>query len=105
MSFNIEFQLQPDQPKPGENMSLYANVTLFEDTRCEGYELLIKFKHPNGHVQEETRHCEALDPHNGKWHALVESFNPNETGTYSTEVTVVVDHDIKASAHHTIHIE
>jgi hypothetical protein len=104
MSFNIEFQLQPEQPKPGENMSLYANVTLFEDTRCEAYELLIKFKHPNGTVQEETRHCEGLDPHTGKWHALVESFNPNEAGTYTAELTVVVNNDIKASAHHSIHI-
>jgi hypothetical protein len=105
MSFNIEFQLQPDQPKPGEKMSLYATVTLFEDTRCDAYELMIKFKHPNGTVQEETRHCEGLDPHNGKWHALIESFNPDEAGTYTAELTVLVNHNIKASAHHSIHIE
>jgi hypothetical protein len=67
MSFSIEFQLQPDQPKPGEKMSLHTIVTLSEDTRCEAYELLIKFKHPNGTVQEETRHCEGLDPRTGKW--------------------------------------
>jgi hypothetical protein len=104
MSFNIEFQLQPEQPKPGENLSLFANVTLFEETRCNEYELMIKFTHPNGTVQQETRHCEGLDPHTGKWHALVESFNPNEEGAYTAELTVLVDHNIKASAHHSIHI-
>jgi hypothetical protein len=105
MPFNIDFRLEPDQPKPGEKMSLYANVTLFDDTRCGEYELMINFRHPNGNVQHETRRCEGLDPHTGKWHALVESFNPDEVGTYNAEVTVVVDNDIKASAHHSIHIE
>jgi hypothetical protein len=86
-------------------MSLFANVTLFEDTRCDTYELIVKFKHPNGTVQEETRRCEGLEPNTGKWHALFESFNPNEVGTYTAELTVVVNNDIKASAHHSIHLE
>jgi hypothetical protein len=104
VSFNIEFKLEPQQPRPGENMSLFANVTLFEDTRCDAYELMVRFTHPNGTVQTDTRHCEGLDPGSGKWHALVESFNPDETGTYQTELTVLVNHDIKASAHHNFHI-
>ena len=103
MSFNIEFRLEPDQPKTGENMSLFANVTPFPDTKCDSYELMINFTHPNGTVQHETRHCDGLDS-TGRWHALVESFNPDEAGTYKAEVTVVVDHDIKASAHFTVHL-
>jgi hypothetical protein len=37
--------------------------------------------------------------------ALIESFNPDESDTYTAELTVLVNHEIKASAHHSIHIE
>jgi hypothetical protein len=105
MSFHIEFRLEPDQPKRGERMSLYANVTLTEDTRCDAYEVMFKFKHPNGTVHEETKQCNGLDPHTGEWHLLIESFDPNETGTYELELSVWVNHEFKAHAQHHIHIE
>jgi hypothetical protein len=105
MSFHIEFQLQPDQPKPGEPMSLYANVTLTEDTRCEAYQAIYKFTHPSGHVDEETKHCNSLDPHSGEWHLLIESFNPNEVGTYDLDLSIWVNSEFKAHAHHAIHIQ
>ena len=105
MSFHIEFRLEPDQPKRGEKMSLYANVTLTEDTRCESYQVMFKFKHPNGQVHEDTKHCNGLDPHSGEWHLLIDSFDPNEEGTYDLELSVWVDGAFKAHAHHAFTIQ
>jgi hypothetical protein len=105
MSFHIEFQLKPDQPKRGEPMSLYANVTLTEHTRCEAYQVMFKFTHPNGHVHEETKHCNGLDPHTAEWHVLIESFDPNEVGTYDLDLSIWVNNEFKAHAHHAINIQ
>ena len=105
MSFNIEFQLQPDNPKPGEQMSLYANLTYFEDTRCDEYELDFTFTYPSGHVHHDRTRCEGADPHSQRWHALLESFDPGQVGKYHVEVTVIVDSAIKAQGHYSFEIQ
>ena len=105
MSFNIEFRLEPDQPKRGEKMSLYANITLTEDTRCEAYQAIYKFTYPSGQVDEETKHCNGLDPHTGEWHLLIDSFDPNDEGKYNLALSIWVDNAFKASAHHAFTIQ
>ena len=98
MSFQIDLQFDPDPPRKAEPLKVYANVTLLEQTRCEGYRIDFTLTHPSGQQHHDSKHCNGLDPQTNEWHQLLESF-PEEDGEYHLEMAVSIDNEIKAMTH------
>ena len=97
MSFNLEIQFDPDPPRHHETLKVYANITLLENTRCEGYKVDYTLTHPSGQQHHDSKHCNGLDPQSSEWHQLLEAF-PEEDGTYHLSFAVSVNDEIKAMA-------
>ena len=80
MSFQIDLQFDPDPPRKAEPLKVYANVTLLEQTRCEGYRIDFTLTHPSGQQHHDSKHCNGLDPQTNEWHQLLDVNRPGIRG-------------------------